>query len=754
VRVGEQSLTHDHVYPLWNPYVFLGMPSFASGGYNPWIYPPDWPVAILQKVLPLPELTWLLLYYFLGGFFLFLLAREWGARPEGALLAAVAFVFAPNLVAVGSHGHGSQLVNSAYLPLLLWLATRWMRNGRLSDLALLGIAGGFQLLRGHVQICFYSWMAVGLYALVETLAAARDPKRIGATLARAVAVGGAAAIAFGIAAFYNLPLRDYAQWSIRGSGAGGGVAVDYATAWSLGPWELPSIVVPGWAGFGGATYWGGMPFTDYPNAFVGMVTVALALLAFAAPAAAPRLKAFALALAAFSLLVAFGKYTPFYGFLYEHLPLFNKFRVPVMIVILFQLAACLGLAWGWTTALDAARLPAERRKLVERVLLGGGIALAVLFVAGVMGQGMWREGYIARALSIRGAEGYSAEAASLAYRGYVSDLARACLYGLAAIGLAFLAMRGTVAATLTTAGVLALIGIELFPMSHRLMEPVIGDPLQRNLDIGRDDIVDFLEKAGPPGTFRILPVEQSDFQNNRYSGFAIASLGGYHAAKPQLIQDFLDAQLAFNYGWMRLLNIRYLVTRQPLEGLPPFLKEVHRGTGVVYENLLALPRATVVDRYRVVTPAKAILDSVKNAEDSAPLTYLEKEPGTAIGPAPDATARITSYRLNDVTIDVDNPGPGAGLLRLADAWYPDWKATVNGRPAEVLKADYLLRAVVVPPGKHTVVFRFDSSPMRTGLAISLASLGAALALLVVDLLARRRARIPTPAAEAAPGAVA
>src|SRR5262245_38861149 len=106
VTVGEQSLYKDHVYPLWNPYVFLGMPSFASGTYNPLIYPPDWPLALIAKVIPLPDMTWMLLYYFLGGLALYLLAREWGARPEGAVIGAAAFVFAPNLVAVGSHGHG------------------------------------------------------------------------------------------------------------------------------------------------------------------------------------------------------------------------------------------------------------------------------------------------------------------------------------------------------------------------------------------------------------------------------------------------------------------------------------------------------------------------------------------------------------------------------------------------------------------------------------------------------------------------
>jgi hypothetical protein len=743
VRMGERSLWHDHVYPLWNPYVFLGMPSFGSGAYNPLIYPPDWPLALIQKVIPLPEMTWLLLYYFLGAWFFYLLAREWGARAEGALIGAVAFVFAPNLVAVGSHGHGSQLVDSAYLPLMLWLASRWLRTGRWTELGALAIAGGFQMLRGHVQICFYTWMAIGLYAGVSAIAAARDPARRGGVFARALALGVAGALSFGVAGFYNLPLQDYAAWSRRSAGAGGGVGMEYATQWSLSPIELPTIAIPGWVGFGGATYWGGMPFTDYPNAYVGLVTVLLGLPALFA-GGAPR--AFALALAALSVLIAFGSHSPFYGFLYDHLPLFNKFRVPVMVILLFQLAAALASAWGWSAILAGSNSAPAKREPLPHVLIAAAAALALMFVVGVMGQGAWRASYIHAALASRPELGEPA--ASAACSALVADLARASLLGLAAVALAWLTYRRRLAASWASALALVLMLVELWPVSGRIMKPVIGDVSAHNPELGRDDVVDFLQQAGPPGSFRIWPV--NEFQDNRYAGFGIASIGGYHAAKPRLFQDFLDSSLVNNLGWLRLLNVKYIVFAEAPQTPPNFLKLVHQGPGgSVFENLLALPRVTLVDRYRVVQPAHAILDSVRDgAVDTSDLTYLETDPHLALAPLTGGRATITSYRLDDVTVDVDVPGQA--LLRLADLWYPDWTVTVDGRPEALLKADYLLRAVAVPRGHHQVRFVFHSAAVRRGLILSIGSFTIAILMVLFGWFTSRAGRAPRPeAAEAA-----
>jgi hypothetical protein len=736
VRMGEHSLWQDKVYPLWNPYVFLGMPSFGSGTYNPLIYPPDWPLALLQKVVPMPDMTWLLLYYFLGALFMFLLAREWGARAEGALLGAVAFVFAPNLVAVGSHGHGSQLVDSAYLPLMVWLASRWLRRGALADLGWLALAGGFQMLRGHVQICFYTWIAIGLLAGIDWIAALRSPGGLPARTLRVLGLAVAAGLAFGIAGFYDLPLRDYARWSVRGGGAGGGFGMEKATQWSMAPYELPSVLVPGYVGFGDATYWGGMPFTNYPNAYLGMVAVLLALPVFLTPATgglAPRI--FALVLAAFSLLVSFGRHFPLYGFLYDHLPLFNKFRIPVMVILLFQLAAALALAWGWSAVLAGPpqRAAGERRRdPVGLLLLGAAVVLLVTLLAGVLGAGGCEAGYVRNAMTHR--VPFSEEAARAAYAGYVGDLGKACALGLVAAGAAWLAWRRRLAPTLASLMVLGLLLVDLLPVSGRVMAPVIGEPTSRNLEAGRDDVVDYLEKVAPAASARILPL--AEIQDNRYAGFGIAQVGGYHAAKPQLTQDLFDDSLVTNPFWMRLLNVSYLVIPQALEAPPPFLKQVFRGSQVVYANLMALPRATIVDRYVVVKPARAILDSIREGRlNSEDVTCLETDPGLHLGNKGDARASIVSYRLNDVTVDVESGGPA--LLRLADLWYPDWSATVDGRPVPILRADYLLRAVPIPAGRHRVVFAYRSAAVRAGMMLSIGSVVVALLMIAAGLLVRR-----------------
>ncbi|MBK7368502.1 MAG: hypothetical protein IPJ04_11485 [Candidatus Eisenbacteria bacterium] len=750
VRIGEQSLTQNHVYPLWNPFVFLGMPSFGSGAYNPWIYPPDWPLALIQKVVPMPELTWLLIYYFLGAYFMYQLAREWGARPEGALLGAVAFVFAPNLVAVGAHGHGSQLVNSAYLPLMVWLGARWMRRGSLADLGALALAGGFQFLRGHVQICFYSWIAVTMWAGVSLASAIRTPGELPARALRAVGILAAAALAFGVAGVYNLPLKDYAQYSIRGGDTAGGAGFAYATGWSLAPYEMLAAVIPNWVGFGGQTYWGGMPFTDYPNVYLGVVAVLLAIPALLG-GGAPR--AFAFLLGVFALLVSFGSHSALYAWMYAHVPMFNKFRIPVMIVILLQLSMALALAWGWTEVIAP---DAKRKALHEKLwwVVGAVVLACGLAVLGG-GEGL-RTWYVTMATTLK--QGFPAEAAQYAFAAFTADTQKALIAALVVIAVAMLTVRGKLNAGLASVVALVLLLGSLWPISNQVMAPVIGDPIARDNEAGRDEIVDFLEKQGPWGSFRVVYPELRD---NRLAGFGVAVLGGYHAAKPQLYQDLVTpgSGVILSARLWTLCNVRYLALNQnvPAEALTQvlgplgaFFRPVYSGAaGGVYEYARWLPRATVVDAWAVIPDTgAAAVDSVSSSmRDPATFAFLSKDPGfpSSDAAAPAGVANITKYGLHEVEIEAE--ASGAALVRLSDLWYPDWKATVDGKSAEILRADHALRAVVIPAGKHTVRFTFESASFRNGLTLSVICALVALALLVAGILLDRRAH-PTKPSEA------
>jgi hypothetical protein len=727
VRVGELSLKAG-VYPLWNPYVFTGMPSFASGAYNPLIYPPDWPVALVQKVLPLPGMFWMLLYYFLAGLGTYLLARHWGASQTGAIVAGIAFMATPNLVANGAHGHGSQMVNEAYLPWMLWLTSRIWRDARWSDTATLALLVGFQLLRGHVQIAYYGWLAMGLLSVFELVRHLSAPNGARGSGVRILQLGLALGLGFALSAFFSLPIREYAQESIRASGAGGGVSYEYATGWSLRPIETLTFLVPGALGFGGATYWGSIPFTDFPN-YSGL---AILLCAFLAIAAGQRrfTAAYLLVLSVFALLVALGKHSAVYNFLFEHMPYFNKFRVPVMILILLQLAIAVLAGLGLTAIAEAAQDPAKRTRMTRWtiVLL---VLTAIGFVSGLMGDS-WRDAYTRAALASR--PGMDPSAIDAGYKGFASDLVRVTLFALVALGALFFSLKGKVKPWMAAAIVGAVTLFDLLPVDNRLMKDVIGPPAVLTQASERDEVIDFLlQKKQSEGEFRVFPVRE--FQGNRYAGFALASLGGYHAAKPKLYQGFLDAQLIQSPIAWRLLNVKYIVYPGLLP--PSFgLTEAFRGRqDVVYEFAGALPRATLVPAFRVVPHEQQLLAYRDSTTDPANMTLLTEDPG--IQPAPGGTVTLDRYGLNKVELTTDTPGPS--ILRLADLAFPGWRVSIDGKPAKALVADSMLRAVAVPAGRHKVVWEFHDPAFERGLTISFVAFGVILLLYLVPwLLAKRR----------------
>jgi hypothetical protein len=246
--------------------------------------------------------------------------------------------------------------------------------------------------------------------------------------------------------------------------------------------------------------------------------------------------------------------------------------------------------------------------------------------------------------------------------------------------------------------------------------------------------------------------------------FGIDQVGGEHGNQLQRYNEFLGAGEGSTPTYANLLrdprfmaadNLRFLVISQEIQGGAQF-REVLRSQSaqaLVYENAGALGRAWLVGQ-AIRADAAHTLQALQSAQwDPARNAVVESPRDLALaGPQLKGTAQVTRDEADRV--DVTTQGDGAALLVLADNWYPDWKATVDGRPAEIYRTNHTFRGVVVPAGRHSVVFTFDPAGLTTGWSIYLACLALLAAygawLLVSTRLRGRRddaAAAPEPAPE-------
>jgi hypothetical protein len=740
--VGEKAL-HEGVYPLWNPYLFCGMPSYASLMFTPYVYPPSFVTYLLQQYLRFPEMTWLLFHYLMAGVGVYLLARAFGARASVSILAGIAFMIMPNYIANGAYGHGSQASSVAYLPYALLLSRHIMRGyRRLTMAACLAIVLGFQMLRGHVQIAYYTYLLIGLLFVFESVALLRR-SAWRAALTNLAFLFGAVVVAVGIAAVLLVPVKAYAAYSIRGGGASGGLDYGYATGWSLSPKEMLTFVFPWAFGYGYPTYWGAMPFTNYPN-YVGVVTALFALVAIFIVRG--RAKWFLATAALLATVLSFGKHFPLlYGPMFKLLPYFNKFRVPVMVLIVQQLALVSLMALGIEEFLrrrDEGTLP---RLLQPARLKWIVIGLAAALVMVLIAAGGIRETVSeSAAVRARVAGGALAGAGS----GFAWNLVLTIFLALAVSVIVLLAAKRRILPG-TVVGLLAVVAVvDLFAADRNILHPergwpgaapVVADARSREEILRPDDVTRFL--AADSTYFRLLPVPAAKlgtwgvssplFSENRFMAFGIFSLGGYHAAKLKEYQDVLDAMFAsFNggsypAGIIDMLNAKYILSVFPLfrEG-SPFPLVLSSTNSYLYENPRAVPRVFLADSIRVLAPRQALAAIGDPGFDPSREVVLEEAPSIRPESAAGSSARITAYGLNEVSIEARIEHPC--LLVMSEIAYPDWKAEVDGVETRVLTADYCLRALALGAGDHEIRMRFSSRVLRISLVVSIVCFGAAL----------------------------
>lgn len=742
---------------LWAPYFFSGMPTFGNFAIVPRAvsYAQRAIVWFLDFFYLKGPWTWLVVFYFLSGVFMYAAARELGFRRPVAFLAAIVYMLGPYSVGLAGEGHGSKLMALTYLPLCFLFTHRLFERRDLLSLGLLAASVGTLMLANHVQIAYYVFMIIGLFIVYRIVVDARAHTR--EVLTATGMVAAALAIGFAISAYNYLAAYEYAQYSIRGggtAGAAGGLAYDYATNWSWHPAELLTLFVPGIFGFRLPYYWGMMePWTD-STVYVGLIPVLLAAVAVGIRRTA--MTWFFLIATVLVILLAFGRNFPLvYETAFSVLPFFDKFRAPAMILQLLRFTVAILAAYGLQALLDLrnadqAESRARMLRTARTVLIAGAALFAVLLLfkatlaetlsgawfvkAGEMEQ--YRQQYGQQAGQV------IAQLKQVRFTTFWNDAVTFALLLACAAGVAWLYLKETIRPALTLALLIGMTMVDLYIVDNKLIQPKPAASIEQGFPL--DETIAFLQEQNRNSTepFRVFPLGNL-FSEKTYAYHGLQSIGGYSPAKLKIYQTLLDSCLyrslnpAFplNMNVVNMLNVRYLVVPGRLpEGMFPVAHVNSGQRSVTYENPSALPRATLVGDVITATTDREVFSLLNSqAFDPRRTAVIQGAvPADLAPPEPGDGVQVKKYAAHQIVLESRAHAPA--LLVLSEMYYPaGWKATVDGAETEILRANSVLRAVRVPAGTHTVEFSFAPPMYWAGLTITNVAWLTALVLVLVGL---------------------
>ena len=269
----EASINRIGEYPYWLPWIFSGLPSThsfqnISGYYYPDIF------FDLFRYFGIPEFWNFIFHFTFGSIGMFLLLKKMKLDDLPAFFGAISFTNMPYLVTMIVHGHGSQMMTTVYFPWCILGMKQLMGTFSYQKVGFLSLFVGLQLQRGHVQIAYYTWMLMGFYFLFYIFKLFRSKQNL--QLYQFLSIPTSWMLGLCLSLSIYLPALFYTPESIRGMSRSGGTGLDYATQWSYSFSEALTMLFPSFYGFGGPyTYWGSMPFTDYPN-YMGIIILILA----------------------------------------------------------------------------------------------------------------------------------------------------------------------------------------------------------------------------------------------------------------------------------------------------------------------------------------------------------------------------------------------------------------------------------------------------------------------------------------------
>jgi hypothetical protein len=708
---GVEEIRSGRGFPLWNPFVYGGQPYLAilPG-------PVFYPTSLLYLIMPLHRaIGWtFVLHTFLSGVFAYLAARSIRLERVPAAVTGLAFMLTGFVVSTLYGGHDGRMFAMVLIPLAFTFLERGLDSGRYSWFLALGLVIALQIFTPHIQLMYYSSLALTLYAAMRIGQRARSE---GARTA--LPLVGLWAMAFGVAALVGLaqllPTVQILDVAVRGGAGESGYA--FASSWALPPQEISALFLPDLIGSLG-TYWGSNPFKLHTE-YLGTVPLGLVLVALTAVRRDRRVTILATT-ALVCGLFALGAATPVHRLAYAVLPFVKQFRAPSMMLGPASLMIALLAGLGWQHVLDARR---EGRAIAWTWAFALASPFLLLGLAAAVGpEGLMR--WVRTAWFPAGWTRSPAmdPTAALQINGWF------LLLGIGgSVGAAWAV--GTRRAPVWVVTLLLLLcvadGWRINDRYLRTVDPETVFPsdtlvrhLRAELDVG--------ERAFPPAGM-------TGYGPSELSVHRIPTVTGIQKFRLEWYERFTGGLGMQNVGTMAalgLLDVGFIVAGSGVSSDVLSL-EATAPRGSAYRVLSDVPHAFFPRRVEATTDTAEALRRVLEA-DPLDLAIVE---GDVAPDAGEGVATITLYEPNEIVLDVQ--ASRAGLLFLSEVYYPAWRARIDGEPVRIYKTNTAFRGIVVPAGSHEVTFRYSAAEFRTGFAASgLSAAGVALWLLVG--LVRRR----------------
>ncbi len=757
----------------WTNSIFGGMPTYQMA-------PSYKSGAVLKQAsnmyhLWLPENVWYVFAYLLG---FYILLRAFDFRQSLAALGSIIWAFSSYFFIIIAAGHIWKVMALAYLPPMIAGIVLAYRGKYLWGLLLTAFFSALEVYANHVQMTYYYLFIILFMVIAYLVEAIRKHEMQRFAKATAVCVVGAAiGICLNLSSLYHT--WQYGQESMRGKSelvkknvanqTDSGLDRDYITQWSYGIDETWTLLIPN--AKGGASvplsmsktamekadpnfvqvyqqlgqYWGNQPGTSgpvYVGAFVCMLFV-LGLFIVKGP-----MKWALLAATILSILLSWGRnFMPFTDFFLDYVPMYAKFRTVASILVIAEFTIPLLAMLALKRIIDEPELLKSKMKWVSlSFALTAGLCALFALMPGTFFYDFISVGELHALQQIP--EEYCIPLMSnlveMRQAVFSADCWRS--FWIIVIGTALLLLYRSkkLGTEWMIGGLILLCLVDMWLVNKRYLyddmfvEQTVRSAPQRMTEtdktILRDKSLDY----------RVLNLASNTFNENETSYYH-KSIGGYSAAKLRRYQEMIDAHIAQekNKVWNAVAEAGGDMTLVKGDSLFPvlnmlntkyFIMPLQAEQTVPVQNPYAYGNAWFVDKVNYMANANEEIDAVGKynlRHQAVADAKFREQLGESVPQDDTSIAKLTQYKPNNLVYEV-NSSKG-GVVVFSEIYYPGWTATIDGQPAELGRVNYILRALRVQAGKHTVVLDFHPASLRKTETVAYVGYGILVLLIIIGV---------------------